>query len=313
MRRPPFSDPLIEALPDTRRSGLGIKSFQKSCVDFHWHFHPETELLYVEKGNGVRHVGRSMEPFSAGDLCLIGANVPHAFGSLPSQRRGARWIVGHFLPEVWGESFWKLPENRRIVSLLKQSRRGLRFDAKETSNIRDLLVRAEAAVGQAIRFATWLEILACLSLCRKTHALNPVSYLTTETFVDPRLQKVLAWIEAQAALPELTQAHAAACIGMSPQAFCRFFREKTGRPFNRYVNEVRIARACGELSNHGGSISEIAFGAGFNNLANFNRRFREIVGITPREYRQHSLSSWPSANEALLPAQVKRSAAVAPA
>jgi AraC-like DNA-binding protein len=291
MRRPPFSDPLIEALPDTRRSGLRIKSYQKACVDFHWHFHPEIELLFVEKGNGVRYVGRSMEPFSAGDLCLIGANVPHAFGSLPSQRRGARWIVGHFLPEVWGESFWRLPENRRIVSLLNQSRRGLRFDSGEAAIVRDLLVRAEEAVGHAMRLALWLEILARLSLCRNAHALNPVSYTPTDTLVDPRLQKVLAWIESRAATPELTQARAAACIGMSPQAFCRFFREKTGRPFNRYVNEVRIARACGELLNHGGSISEIAFSAGFNNLANFNRRFREIVGITPREYRRHSLSA----------------------
>ena len=290
LRRPPFSDPLIEPLPGARRSGLHIKSYEKPCVDFHWHFHPEIELVCIEKGRGVRPVGRSVEPFSPGDLCLIGSGVPHAFGSLPSQRKGARWIVGHFLPEVWGEPFWSLPENRRIVRLLRQSRRGLRYDTQEAAPVRRLLAGAEQASGSATRLALWLEILDCLARAKKTSFLNPVSYSHEKPDADPRLQKVLAWVEAHAADPDMTQARAAAGVGMSPQAFCRFFRIRAGRTFHRYVNEVRVARACGELFGGDDAIAEIACAAGYNNLANFNRRFREITGTTPREFRRLHVS-----------------------
>lgn len=73
---------------------------------------------------------------------------------------------------------------------------------------------------------------------------------------------------------------------MSPQAFCRFFRAGTGRTFQRYVSEVRVARACVGLLNSDRGVSEIALEAGFSNLSNFNRRFREVTGYPPRIYRQ---------------------------
>ncbi|MBE2204134.1 MAG: helix-turn-helix transcriptional regulator [Chthoniobacterales bacterium] len=278
-----FANPLIEALPDTRRSALRVKSFRKACVDFHWHFHPEIELICVEKGSGVRYVGHSMEPFSDGDLCLIGPNIPHAFGSFPARRQGAQWLVGHFLPEIWGKPFWQLPEMRRIAELLRKSHRGLRFDPRETQDIQKKFHEAEAAASRGLRLALWLEILDRLAICRKTHILNPSAF--PEARPDPRLQKLLVWLEAHADEPEMTQAQAAATCGLSPQAFCRFFREKTGRPFRRYVNEVRIARACGSLLDNDRPIAEIAFTSGFGTLANFNRRFREITGVTPGDYR----------------------------
>ncbi len=278
-----FEDPLIEPLPEARQSGLRFKSFRKACVDFHWHFHPEIELIYVKTGGGVRYVGRSMEPFASGDLCLIGANVPHAFGSHPAERRGAEWTVGHFLPEVWGGAFWQLPEMKRISAMLVRARRGIRFDAVEVSDAVALFERMESESG-APRLSGWLEILERLAHSRGRKDLNPAAF--TESAVDSRLQRVLAWIEENAADPAMTQARAAGEVRMSPQAFCRFFREGTGRPFHRYASEVRVARACGALLHGDAGISEIAFHAGFNNLANFNRRFREITGRTPREYRR---------------------------
>lgn len=277
-----LDDPRIESLPEARQTGLRLKSFRKACVDFHWHFHPEIELIHVKTGNGVRYVGRSMEPFAAGDLCLIGANVPHAFGSHPAERRGAEWTVGHFLPEIWGSSFWQLPEMKRVSAMLARAQRGLRFDPTETDDAVALFERMESESG-ASRLAGWLEILERLARARG-RCLNPSAF--TEFEADGRLQRVLAWIEDHAADAAMTQARAAGEIRMSPQAFCRFFRKGTGRPFHRYVSEVRVARACGSLLHGDAGISEIAFQAGFNNLANFNRRFREITGRTPREYRR---------------------------
>lgn len=276
--------PLAESLPETRRSGLRLRRFRKGCVDFHWHFHPEVELIQIRRGCGVRYVGRSVEPFRAGDFCLIGSHVPHAFGSHPAERRGAEWTVGHFLPSVWGEAFWRLPEMRRVAELLDRARHGLWFPAEAAAECARRFHRLVRTPAGAARLAAWLELLDQLAALPGRRVLNPAPFFGG--VVDPRLQTVLAWVETHAGDPDLTQAGAAREIHQSPQTFSRYFHKATGRVFHRYVSEVRVARACGDLLNSDAGISQIAFQSGFNNLANFNRRFREITGCTPREYRR---------------------------
>lgn len=276
--------PKIESLPETRRGGLRFAAFRKSCVDFHWHYHPEVELIHISRGNGVRHVGRSVEPFHAGDFCLIGAHVPHAFGSHPSERNGAEWTVGHFLPSVWGEAFWSLPEMRRVVRLLDDARRGIWFPASETGEEVHLFQRLSRSKVGGSRLAAWIDLLERLATRRNFRFLN--TRPPTVAPSDSRLQAVLAWVDENADSLLLSQSEAAREARMSPQAFSRFFRCATGRVFSHYVNEVRVARACGDLLNSTTGISQVAFQSGFNNLSNFNRRFREITGRTPREYRE---------------------------
>ena len=72
---------------------------------------------------------------------------------------------------------------------------------------------------------------------------------------------------------------------MSGSAFSRKFREATGNKFVDFVNRVRIGRACVLLSETNDRISSICYAVGFNNVANFNRRFAKLKGRTPGEYR----------------------------
>ena len=77
----------------------------------------------------------------------------------------------------------------------------------------------------------------------------------------------------------------AAHMNMSPSAFSRYFKRVMGKTFSRFVNELRVSQACRALLETGRPIAEIAFESGFNNLSNFNRRFRELRGISPRQFR----------------------------
>ena len=176
------------------------------------------------------------------------------------------------------------PHESTETRLLARAQRGLRFEARDVRGCLELFERIEHSPPGASRLAVWLEILECLARSRRPQYLNPVPF--TEVEVDLRLQKMLAWVETHADEPNMTQAQAAQEVRMSPQAFCRFFRTRTGRTFQRYVSEVRVVRTCCGLLNGEIGISEIALQSGFNNLANFNRRFREITGRTPREYRE---------------------------
>jgi AraC-like DNA-binding protein len=80
----------------------------------------------------------------------------------------------------------------------------------------------------------------------------------------------------------------AAQFGMTESRFSRFFRRATGNNFIDFVNRVRISRACLLLMDSNRYITHICYDVGFNNVANFNRRFLEIKGMTPSEFRRHA-------------------------
>ncbi len=40
-------------------------------------FHEEIELIYFHKGSGTQFIGDHIQHFKAGDIVLVGSNLPH--------------------------------------------------------------------------------------------------------------------------------------------------------------------------------------------------------------------------------------------
>ncbi len=75
--------------------------------------------------------------------------------------------------------------------------------------------------------------------------------------------------------------------GMNATYFCRAFKERTGKPLFEFINFIRIEKACKMLKRTDRTIIDIAFDAGYQNLSFFNRYFRKIMNMSPREYRRN--------------------------
>ena len=72
---------------------------------------------------------------------------------------------------------------------------------------------------------------------------------------------------------------------ISRYRFLRAFRQSVGVTPYQYLLRMRLQVATARLRRASDSITSIAYGAGFNDLSTFNRRFRRIMGMTPREWR----------------------------
>ena len=72
---------------------------------------------------------------------------------------------------------------------------------------------------------------------------------------------------------------------LSVSGFHRLFRRHTRLTVGDYVAELRIGQACALLVNRDRPIAHIADEVGYPNLANFNRRFRALKKMTPRDFR----------------------------
>ena len=95
------------------------------------------------------------------------------------------------------------------------------------------------------------------------------------------------YIEEHCSEP-LTLSQLAGRYGLNPSYFSRLFHQEAGVPVVESINRARIQKGCQLLKRSQATIVEIALAVGYNNLSHFNRYFRRIVGMSPREYRQAS-------------------------
>jgi mannose-6-phosphate isomerase-like protein (cupin superfamily) len=64
-------------VPVNAQDSFSVRHDVKSNFGNIWHYHPELELHYVIRGEGVRFIGDNVSNFSAGEMLLVGENLPH--------------------------------------------------------------------------------------------------------------------------------------------------------------------------------------------------------------------------------------------
>ena len=84
----------------------------------------------------------------------------------------------------------------------------------------------------------------------------------------------------------ITLKEAAKITNFTPESFCRFFRQKTGKKFIDYLHETRISSACRLLVNTDLTVAEIAYNTGFKTASGFNKLFKQYIGSSPSQYRK---------------------------
>ena len=88
--------------------------------------------------------------------------------------------------------------------------------------------------------------------------------------------------------PGLNRSKVAAYIGINPKIISVILNQHSRQNFNDFVNTYRVEEVCKKLlstKNRHLTISGIALESGFNSQATFQRAFKNIKGISPKEYQ----------------------------
>jgi AraC-like DNA-binding protein len=278
------------------RSATGSFTAYERCVRefaFNWHYHPEFELTLIVDSNGQRMVGDSICDYRAGDLVLLGPNLPHSYRSWPSSSKGSRRhraIVIQFRRECCGDHFFELPEMRLVAQMLERSAIGLAFGETETGRRVASRLKKLPSLRPTERLMSFLSVLVDLAgesgaSFLSTQTLLPLCHVEEQRRIDRICSYLHERLDKEVDFPQLAQT-----VHMSQAALCRFFRRATGRTMTTYVNQLRIGAATQLLMNSDLSVLEIGFRVGFGNYSNFNRQFKSMKGVTPftlrREFRR---------------------------
>jgi len=260
------------------------------------HYHPEIELIYIMEGHGVLLVGDKIEPVAAGDLLMIGGNLPHLcrFDShtfaYPSQRQGRiklplQLLTLHFNPDIFGAQFISLPENEYLRMVIRQAGNVLAFQGGLRTRLKVLLNQLLNAPASE-RIPLLMQLLAPIASEREYRSINPqIQQHTFNAGDETRLTKIYLYT-LNNFHRVITLKEIAAVIYMVPNAFCRYFKSRTRKTYSKFLLEIRVGHACKLLKETDYSIVIISYESGFSNLSNFNRYFKRITGKKPLAVRK---------------------------
>jgi AraC-like DNA-binding protein len=258
-------------------------------IPFQWHYHPEFELTLTLNSRGQRYIGDAIATYDDGDLVLLGPNLPHTWNSAEKidPRRPHHAVVMWFT-EGWAEGVTAtLAEMRVVQPLLARAGRGVAFSREAASAVRRLIesIPASAPADRLLRLMQVLTLLAD-DAAAASIASASADRRKVDTPDRDRIERVLDHIHGHYRGPVSFDA-LADVAALSPSGFHRLFRRHTRLTVTEYVTELKIGQACALLVNSTMPIANIADEVGYRNLANFNRRFRALKGMTPREFRRN--------------------------
>ncbi|MFL1010683.1 AraC family transcriptional regulator [Flavisericum labens] len=278
--------PTLKKISPSFGSSLFVKQHVES-VDrnsAYWHFHPELELIYVNKGQGKTHIGNHLSYFNNSQLILIGSNLPHNGFTDRLTANGTETTI-QFKSNFLGDDFLTVPEMTGIVSLFERAKKGIRFKLETKRKIGPKIEKLKQYDGLK-RVLKFLEILNYLAKTDDYSLLNADGFaFETEAQDSSKIDVIFKYVnknfQNHISLDEI-----AAEVSMTVPAFCRYFKKSTGKTFTQLVNEYRVVHATKLLNESQMSIADICYECGFNNFSHFNKQFNEITGKSASNYRK---------------------------
>jgi AraC-like DNA-binding protein len=197
-----------------------------------------------------------------------------------------RDLVIQFSHEPLVHAAQKIPEFAELLPLLERARYGIEFFGL-SERAQAHWWRAKQSHGLP-RLVALCDYLCDLLRCTDYRLLSSVMMQGEDDATGQRqINSILDRITADVSQP-MSAAELAAELEMSDSSFSRFFRRATGNTFTDFLSRVRVSRACQLLMETDRQVTQICYEVGFNNVANFNRRFLEIKGMTPTEFRRQA-------------------------
>jgi AraC-like DNA-binding protein len=275
-------------VPRRLNDSFSVRQDLSNQVNNRWHYHVELELIHFHRGSGTQFVGDNIKRFDAGDIVLVGPNLPHFWRyDHPDHHADSPYsTVIHFREDLWGTPFLDLPEVRSIKALLDRAARGILVQGKrEQQHLGALIAQVPASEGLD-RLLSLLRVLSELAAAPRPFLLSSIGF--RPAFSEGESERInaiydftLQHFQSNIYLEEVSRV-----AQLVPNSFCRYFKAKTGKTYSQFLTEIRVGYACKLLIEGKSSIKQVCYASGFNNFTSFNQAFRRTTGKVPGAYQE---------------------------
>lgn len=275
-----------EITPLTDNDCFLVFDRQRSLFTFPIHFHPEYEINFIHRAQGGRRVvGDHIDEIDEYELVMVGPNLYHGW---ENYRNTGKELLHEITIQFPGDIFEGSLIDKNLLKpvrdLLHNANRGVLFSPHTAKNLEKRFL----SLAQKRGFDSFLEfqsLLYDLSISRDQRLLTNISFQKGNEFHNnERIEKIYNFVNENFSKKIMLE-EAAGLLNMSVVSFSRLIKQRTGKSFIDFVNEIRLGYATRLLIETGKSVSEVCYECGFNNISNFNRTFKKKQGCTPSEFR----------------------------
>ncbi|MDR0269755.1 AraC family transcriptional regulator [Paenibacillus sp.] len=274
-----------------------------SLVSLSTHFHDYFQIWYVSKGEFLHTFGTRQYQIKKGDLFLVPPFTMHRIQAFEKEKveiLGCEFMPSfineRFDDSIGEQTFFDFNYLKHFLNPDCSRHSQIVFDGVTDGKIRNLLQDMLTEYEERTPFfpialkASLLQLL--LIIIRQVNGeLVKAGFQKIERYRDT-MNKVVEYID-QNAHEDIKLEHICAISNMSKPTICRLFKEWTGKTFNRYLVDLRIANALVLLQRPSLSVTEVCYATGFNELAYFCRIFKKYTGISPNQFRKQAMNKQP--------------------
>lgn len=246
------------------------------------------KITLLENCTGKHFIGDHIADFQDTELVLLGSYLPHCwqYHEFADPMARANAIEIHFFPDFLGKQFLEKPEAKSLNLLFQEKApKGISYGGETVSQAKVIMHQMLLERGFE-RVVSMLRLLDVLVKSKSFSILSSPYFHSIDSSTEAqKINKVFDYVFAnfkkEIRLPEVAK-----IVPMSTSAFCRFFREKTGQTLVDFIKEVRIGHAAKLMLEGQHNVAEACYSSGYNSISNFNRHFKEIKGVPPRQFME---------------------------
>jgi AraC-like DNA-binding protein len=239
--------------------GYQINCTQEGVLQYPMHTHKNYEIMLYLEGKGYMHTDLSDLPFEPGTIVIVPPNIKH--GSVSEDGFKNISVEGDF------SRYWHFDSVKRFSDNESQEGRTL------ASMIYDNRYGSSAYLS---------------SLCTAY-----VYFLTQRFKIDGTIQKcvlnIMSEISQNAFDPQIDLPAILVKSGYSEDYIRSCFKKIMNKTPNEFLTEIRVKHACFliDVYHNELSLTEISESCGYSDYVYFSKRFKSVVGMSPKEYRNH--------------------------
>jgi len=278
--------PLPFTIPKVGNATFVIQEEKLQTFYPHLHRHKEIQICWIKKGRGTLIVQADFHNFQDDDIFIIASNCAHLFKN--EADTSIEMLSVFFNPNPEETLLMQVEE----LQTLCEAYQNIMALQKLSSALKKELSSLSALKGSS-QLHQFLHILNIIEPTLKSNQYGKL--VITEESSD-KMKIVMEYI-IQNFHKNIDLKKIAKLIHYSPEAFCRFFKRRTGKTFITYLSECRINEARKKLlEKDKPEVSRIAYECGFNNVSNFNRVFKLQCNCSPLQYRRQYFSKLSQTN-----------------
>ena len=283
-----YSD--MKALPFTipkHDSALLLFQRDREVVFYdRFHQHEAIQISFIVSGEGELLAGDRIRRYKTGDAFIIGSYLPHLFKTDASIDEESEMITV-FFARADLDRLLDFEELTQLESLLNEMDLGISLDSNQ-EEVGAYISQIETA-SSLNRLSLFFSLLELISVSNRSVLSSVLPRKMLSENEGMRMQAVMNFtldsLSDQIKLEEVAE-----LANMSTNAFCRYFKQRTNKSYFQFLLEIRVEHACNLLTSKVDlSISEVSELSGFQNLSNFNRRFKKEKGVSPSQFRRENV------------------------